>query len=140
MRDKRIWVFNSGMSFDGNPKWLFLYITKYRPEITSYWFCYTKESVKYIRKLGYKAYLFNSSQAEKIGEQAGVFVVNQRKEVFQKYFEGITVLNLWHGVGCKVIEERIDSGVLNERIAKKYIQNMNVYRNNELFLVTSPLM
>lgn len=140
MRDKRIWVFNSGMSFDGNPKWLFLYIIKHRPEITCYWFCYTKESVKYIRKLGYQAYLFNSHQAEKIGVQAGVFVVNQRKEVFQKYFKGITVLNLWHGVGCKVIEERIDSGVLNERIAKKYIQNMGIYRNNELFLVTSPLM
>ena len=140
MRDKRIWVFNSGMSFDGNPKWLFLYIIKHRPEITCYWFCYTKESVKYIRKLGYQAYLFDSSQAEKIGTQAGVFVVNQRKEVFQKYFKGITVLNLWHGVGCKVIEERIDSGVLNERIAKKYIQNMGIYRNNELFLVTSPLM
>ncbi len=140
MRDKRIWVFNSGMSFDGNPKWFFMYIIKYRPEITCYWFCYTKESVKYIRKLGYQAYLFNSPQAEKIGEQAGVFVVNQRKEVFQEYFKGITVLNLWHGVGCKVIEERIDSGVLNERIAKKYIQNMGIYRNNELFLVTSPLM
>lgn len=140
MRDKRIWVFNSGMSFDGNPKWLFLYIIKHRPEITCYWFCYTKETVKYIKKLGYQAYLFTSPQAEKIGAQAGVFVVNQRKEVFQNYFKGITVLNLWHGVGCKVIEERLSSGVLDERVAKKYIQNLSVYRNNELFLVTSPLM
>ncbi len=140
MRDTNIWIFNSGMSFSGNPKWLFLYIIKHRPEITPYWFCYNKESMQYIRKLGYQAYLFQSVYARKIGEKAGVYVVDQRKEVFQKYLRGIIILNLWHGVGCKTIEKYIDSGVLNERIAKKYIQNMQIYKNNELFLVTSPLM
>lgn len=140
MRDKKIWIFNAGFSFDGNPKWLFIHIVRNRSEITPYWFCYTKESMQYIRKLGFKAYLFDSSKAEKIGRRAGVYVVNQRKEVFQEYLEGITVLNLWHGVGCKAIEKCIDSGVLNERIAKKYIEHMHVYQNNELFLVTSPLM
>lgn len=140
MRDKKIWIFNAGLSFDGNPKWLFMYIIKNRPDITPYWFCYTEESMQYIRKLGFKAYLFHSRKAGKIGRKAGVYVVNQRKEVFQEYLDGITVLNLWHGVGCKVIEKRITSGVLNERIAKKYIEHMHIYQNNELFLVTSPLM
>ena len=140
MREKNIWIFNAGMSFSGNPKWLFLYIKKHRPEITPYWFCYNKELMQLIRKLGYQAYLFHSDQAKKIGEKAGVYVVDQRKEVFQKYLEGITILNLWHGVGCKVIEKYIDSGILNERIAKKYIENMSFYKNNELFLVTSSLM
>lgn len=140
MRDKNVWIFNSGMSFSGNPKWLFLYIIKHRPEITPYWFCYNEETMQYIRNLGYQAYLFRSEQAEKIGERAGVYVVNQRKEVFQKYLKGITVLNLWHGVGCKAIEKNVKSGVLTEGIVKKNIINMNVYRNNELFLVTSPLM
>lgn len=140
MRDTNIWIFNSGMSFSGNPKWLFLYIIKHRPEITPYWFCYNKESMQYIRKLGYQAYLFRSSKAKEIGEKAGVYVVNQRKEVFQNYLKGITILNLWHGVGCKTIEKNVRSGILEEGIVKKNIVNLNTYRNNELFLVTSPLM
>ena len=86
MRDTNIWIFNSGMSFSGNPKWLFLYIIKHRPEITPYWFCYNKESMQYIRKLGYQAYLFQSVYARKIGEKAGVYVVDQRKEVFVAWF------------------------------------------------------
>ena len=38
MRDKKIWIFNAGNAFDGNPKWLFMYIVNYRKDITPYWF------------------------------------------------------------------------------------------------------
>ena len=107
MRDKKIWIFNAGNAFDGNPKWLFMYIVNYRKDITPYWFCYTEETRNYIRKLGYQAFLFKSKMAEKIGSQAGVYVVNQKKEVFQDYLKGITVLNLWHGVGCKTVEKGV---------------------------------
>lgn len=140
MRDKKIWIFNSGTSFDGNPKWLFYYIINNRKDIMPYWFCYNTESMQYIRNLGFKAYLFDSKEAQDIGQRAGVYVVNQRKEVFQDFLEGITILNLWHGVGCKTVELKVTTGFLNERITKKYIQNMSYYKNNELFLVTSPLM
>ena len=140
MRDKYIWVFNSGIAFDGNPKWLFLYIINYHKEIKPYWFCYTQETVDYIRKLGYQAFLFKSNKAEKIGRIAGVYVVNQNKEIFQTYFKGITILNLWHGVGCKAIEKNVKSGFLNERIVKKNILNKEIYKKYQLFLVTSPLM
>lgn len=140
MRDKKIWIFNAGNAFDGNPKWLFMYIVNYRKDITPYWFCYTEETRNYIRKLGYQAFLFKSKMAEKIGSQAGVYVVNQKKEVFQDYLKGITVLNLWHGVGCKTVEKGVTYGFLNERIIKKHIINMDCYQNYQLFLVTSPLM
>lgn len=140
MRDKHIWIFNAGNSFDGNPKWLFLYITKYRKDITPYWFCYKTETVQYIKKLGYKAYLFKSREAEKIGKQAGVYVVNQKKEVFEEYLKGIVILNLWHGVGCKTVEKGVTFGFLEERIAKKTIRNNEFYKKYQLFLVTSPAM
>ena len=140
MRDKKIWIFNAGNVFDGNPKWLFMYIVNYRKDITPYWFCYTEETRDYIRKLGYKAFLFKSKMAEKIGSQAGIYVVNQNKEVFQPYLKGIIVLNLWHGVGCKAIEKNVRSGFLNERVIKKNIINKDVYQKYQLFLVTSPLM
>ena len=65
MRDKKIWIFNAGNAFDGNPKWLFMYIVNYRKDITPYWFCYTEETRNYIRKLGYQAFLFKSKMAGK---------------------------------------------------------------------------
>ncbi|MBP3495887.1 MAG: CDP-glycerol glycerophosphotransferase family protein [Clostridia bacterium] len=140
MRDNKLWIFNAGLSFDGNPKWLFMYIQNNRPDIEAHWLCYTEESMHYIKKLGYKAHMYDSDQAKKIGQKAGVYVVNQRKEKFQDYLDGITVLNLWHGVGCKAIEKNVKTGMLNEGLVKKNIINMTMYRNNELFLVTSPLM
>lgn len=141
-RDKHIWVFNGGNDFSGNPKWLFMYIVNYRKDITPYWLCYHKANEKYIRKLGYKACLFNSSKGRKVMQKAGVYVVNQMKEVFQPELEGVTVLNLWHGVGCKSIERKVslDFLILKPNMAKKYIVNNHIYRNNQLFLVTSPLM
>ena len=47
-RDDNIWVFNAGADFAGNPKWLFLYIKKYRPEITPYWLCYDTDLLQYM--------------------------------------------------------------------------------------------
>lgn len=139
MRDKKIWVFNAGNAFSGNPKWLFLYVINYRKDITPYWLCYKKELVDQMRSMGYQAFLFGSKRAEQVGAQAGVYVVDQNKEVYQDYLEGVTVLNLWHGVGCKNIENAVTSGYMDEGIAKKHIRNESVYRR-QLFLVTSPLM
>lgn len=140
MRDKKIWVFNGGTAFEGNPKWLFLYVVNHRPDITPYWFCYDNALMDYMHKLGYKACLFDSAQAEKIGKKAGVYVVNQFKELMHPYLLGATVLNLWHGVGCKTIEKGVHEGILNERIAKKHIRYTDIYQKYYLFLVTSPMM
>ena len=139
-RNKKIWVFNAGDAFSGNPKWLFLYIVNHRKDITPYWLCYKENMVSYMKERGYKAYLFNSSEGKAIERQAGIYVVNQVKEVIQDELKGVTILNLWHGVGCKSIERKVNFGFLNERIAKKYIKNNYYYKNYQLFLVTSPLM
>ena len=137
MRDKNVWVFNAGHAFAGNPKWLFLYLQKHHPEITCHWLCYRRELVTKMRALGYSACLFKSAEARKIGAQAGVYVVDQNKEKFQNYLDGITVLNLWHGVTVKKLEQAVTEGFLEEGIAKKHIRNQPVYRS-QLMLVTSP--
>ena len=139
-RNKKIWVFNAGDAFSGNPKWLFLYIVNHRKDLTPYWLCYKENMVSYMKERGYKAYLFNSPEGKAIERQAGIYVVNQVKEVIQDELKGVTILNLWHGVGCKSIERKVNFGFLNERIAKKYIKNNYYYKNYQLFLVTSPLM
>lgn len=139
-RDDHLWIFNAGDSFSGNPKWLFLWMTENRKDIDLYWFCYKKSTEKYVKSLGFKACRYDSSQGADIGSRAGVYVVEQKKEIFQDYLKGIKILNLWHGVGCKTVERQIKAGFLNERIIKKAILNAEYYEKYQLFLVTSPLM
>ncbi len=139
-RNKKLWIFNAGNSYSGNPKWLFEYLVRHHSEITPIWLCYEKATLRYVRKLGYRAELYRSSAGRKVMSEAGVYVVEMCKEIFQPELTGITILNLWHGVGCKSIERKVTSGFLRERIAKKYIQNNDILRNNQLFLVTSELM
>lgn len=139
-RDKNIWIYNAGMSFSGNPKWMFMYMLKKHPEVKGVWLCYDRKTKRYIKKLGYEAHLFGSQTGKKYMEKAGVYVVNQVKEKIQPELRGITMLNLWHGVGCKPIEQKLTFGYLRERVTKKHIQNHKFYRDNQLFLVTSPLM
>ena len=140
MRDKQLWIFNAGNSYAGNPKWMFEYVVRHYKEITPVWMCYQKETRKYVRSLGYRAELYTSTAGKKVMSKAGVYVVEMCKEVFQPELDGITILNLWHGVGCKSIERKLTDGFLRERVAKKYIQNNDMFRNNQLFLVTSEVM
>ncbi|MBQ4155554.1 MAG: CDP-glycerol glycerophosphotransferase family protein, partial [Clostridia bacterium] len=137
---KKVWAFNSGNTFTGNPKWLFIYINKYRKDIDAYWLCDNVETVDYVRSLGYKAYAFNAGGGIEVKNRAGVFVTEQVKEQIPTGMENAILLNLYHGVGCKTIERKVDSGFLVDRIMTKYIRHSNYYFNNMLFLVTSPLM
>lgn len=139
-RNKQLWIFNAGNSYSGNPKWMFEYIVRHHKEITPVWMCYDIQTRNYVKHLGYRAELYRSSKGKKIMQYAGVYVVEMCKEIFQPELHGVTVLNLWHGVGCKSIERKVTSGFLRERIAKKYIQNNDILRNNQLFLVTSKVM
>ena len=140
LRDKHLWVFNAGNDFSGNPKWLFMYIVNHHKEIQPVWLCYNKNNMKYVRQLGYKAYMYRSAAGKRVMRRAGVYVVNQMKEVFQPELKGVTILNLWHGVGCKAIEKKVIGGFLEQGIVKKNIRNATHYLNEQLFLVTSPLM
>lgn len=135
-----VWAFNAGNTFTGNPKWLFLYVTKYRKDITAYWICDRKDTVESLKKMGYLAIKFGTKEAEMVKKHTGVFVVENVKESIPIDMENVKMLNLFHGVGCKSIERKVNFGFLDMRIAQKYITNNQFYRNNQLFLVTSPLM
>ena len=141
MRNKKIWIFNATNDFVGNPKWLFIYVNKYRKDIDAYWMCDNVHVVNYVKSLGFNAELFHSKKAEKIKSMAGVFVVHQVKEHIPVKFENeVVILNLWHGVGIKPIERFVDSPGIRYRTYQKYIKYNEMYHNNQLFLVTSPLM
>jgi CDP-glycerol glycerophosphotransferase (TagB/SpsB family) len=141
MRNRKIWIFNATNDFVGNPKWLFIYVNKFRKDIEAYWMCDDINVVTHIRELGFNAELYSSEKAEKIKSVAGVFVVHQAKEHFPVKFKNeVVILNLWHGVGIKPIERFVDSPGIKYRTYKKYIKYNEVYHNNQLFLATSPLM
>ncbi len=136
-----LWLFNAGNLFAGNPKWLFIYVNKYRKDIKAVWLCDDDETVEYINKLGYEAHNYNSDIAFAYEPKAMVYVVENVKESFPARLNpDAVILNLFHGVGCKSIERKVDYGFLFEKIAKKYIKHNSRYKNNQLFLVTSPLM
>ncbi|MBO1198420.1 CDP-glycerol glycerophosphotransferase family protein [Staphylococcus simiae] len=141
MRNRKLWIFNATNEFAGNPKWLFIYINKFRKDIEAYWMCNDINIVNKVRKLGFKAETYHSNKAEKLKSEAGVFVVHQVKEhIPVKFKNEVVILNLWHGVGIKPIERFVDSPGIRQRIYKKYIKYNEIYRNNQLCLVTSPLM
>lgn len=138
MRNKKLWIFNATNDFTGNPKWLFIYINKYRKDIEAFWMCDDIKVVNSIKNMGFNAELYSSKKAEKIKEYAGVFVVHQVKEhIPEKFKDEVVILNLWHGIGLKPIERYVDSPGIKYRTYKKYIKYNSVYRNNQLFLVTS---
>lgn len=135
-----IWVFNSANRFAGNVKYLFIYIVKYRPDIFACYMSEDKEVIEYIKSLGYRAYLFNSEEAHYIMSRTGVYVCEQVKEHIPDLLLNTKYLNLFHGVGLKQIERKVNNIMFDRRIAKKYIKYNEYIIKNMLFLVTSPMM
>ena len=137
----KVWAFCSGQysnDFRGNPKFLFIYINKFRKDITAYWLCESYDTVKFVRKLGFKAYKIGTKQAEEAINLTGVLVTEQVKEYIPEGLENCKYVNLWHGVGgVKNVERSIEDGRLVEAMAKKYIKNNQFFRNNELYLAPS---
>lgn len=142
MRSDKIWVFNVGTNkFEDNPKWLFLYINKYRKDISAFWISNSDILTSNLKKKGYNALNFDDKNSSEILSKAGVFVTNQVKEYIHEDLIGAKYLNLWHGVGTKsIIERNLGIGLLSKRIAKKYIRYNEVFINNQIFLATSPKM
>lgn len=137
----KVWAFCAGQysnDFRGNPKYLFIYINKYRPDISAYWLCDDIEIIEQVRGLGYRAYQIGTVAAEKAMNKTGVFVAEQVKAFIPKGLENAKYLNLWHGVGgVKAVERALTEGKLAYELAKKYIARNEFYINNQLYLAPS---
>lgn len=140
----KVWAFCSGQfsnDFRGNPKYLFIYINEYRPDIEAYWLCDSMKTIEQVRRLGYRAYKIGTVQAEQAIAKTGVLVSEQVKMDIPTGLEEAKYLNLWHGVGgVKNVERSITDGKLIEQIAKKYIAKNEYYRQNEIYVATSDII
>ena len=137
----KVWGFCAGQysnDFRGNPKYLFIYMNKYRKDIVTYWLCDDPELIAHIREMGYRAYQLGTLEAELAMDKTGVFVSEQVKALIPRGLSDVKYLNLWHGVGgVKAVERSLTEGVLAYELAKKYIDKNEFYLNNELYLAPS---
>jgi len=140
----KVWAFCSGQysnDFRGNPKYLFVYVNRYRTDICAYWLCENREVVELVRSMGYQAYMLGTLEAEKAVGYTGVLVAEQVKMSIPAGLENAVYLNLWHGVGgIKPVERSMTTGKLAGELAKKYISMNAYYRMNELYLSPCPLI
>ncbi|MCH5252417.1 MAG: CDP-glycerol glycerophosphotransferase family protein [Lachnospiraceae bacterium] len=143
-KDKEhVWAFIAGQfsqDFRGNPKYLFVYINKYRPDIETYWLTSTEETIEQVRSLGFRALNLEEPAAHYAMTHTGVLVVEQVKLYIPVGFRDIKYLNLWHGVGFKHIERKLFLGDIAMELSQKYIKYNSFYRNNQLMTVTSPMI
>ena len=136
-----VWAFVAGnysQDFRGNPKYLFIYINKYRPDIAAYWLCSDEETIAQVRALGYQAYRPETPAAQYVINRTGVFAAEHVKIDIPSGLEDVKYLNLWHGVGgVKAVERSLTTGRLAIEIAKKYVNRNAFYRTHELYLAPS---
>lgn len=138
----KVWAFCAGHSrdvFRGNPKYLFIYINKYRKDITAYWLCQSEETMQLVRSLGYKAYCEDTPEGQEAMVRTGVLVAEQVKTFLPAALKDVKYLNLYHGIGGKQVERDVTEGFLATTLARKYIINNSFYRDRQLFLATSPV-
>ncbi len=142
-KDKnKVWAFCAGQASDdfrGNPKYLFIYVNKYRKDITAYWLCQSKETMEQVRSLGYRAYCEHTVEGQEAMVHTGVLVAEQVKNMVPSALKDAKYLNLYHGIGGKEVERYLTEGILATTLAKKYITNNSYYRDRQLFLATSPI-
>lgn len=125
-RNRRKWVFG-GLGNDNNAAYLFIWLNENnRFGIKPVWLG-TRDTVKKMRSLGYKAHTRYGLPALWHSLTSGVWLFTSYISELRTYAHGPALLvNLWHGVGIKSIERKISSGPLAEFYAEKsWVHRMN---------------
>lgn len=138
-----IWAFCAGQvsqDFRGNPKYLFVYVNRYRPDIKAYWFCDSEETLQQVRDLGFEAYGIGTPEAQYVMNRTGVVVAEQVKMAMPEAFGNIKYVNLWHGVGFKSVERRLFDGEIALDLARKYVKRGTFYRDHQLMNASCPVI
>lgn len=102
-RDEKLWLFGAPSGrFEGNSKYLFLWLALNGLGSRSAWITPNKELAAQLRRRNLRAYAQWSPQGLAAALRAGVYFVNDNaSDVHFSLSNGATIFNLWHGVGLK---------------------------------------
>lgn len=98
---RRLWLFHG--RFEGNTKYLFLWLSLHRPDIGAVWLTTSRPTVRRLRDHGLAAVAYPSVEAFRLLATAGFhFVTDYGKKIPFRSSRSYLV-SLWHGVGVKNI-------------------------------------
>jgi CDP-glycerol glycerophosphotransferase (TagB/SpsB family) len=126
-RRKHKWVFGNYVidQFGDNPKYMFLYVRKYHPDIRAIWITRNERIYQELRQKGLEVYKTHSIHGLYHCLTAGVYLYNTFPADINYFTSGGALLvNMWHGVGLKTIEFSITRGSL----ANCYYHKLRGYR------------
>ena len=145
-RNRDVWVFGAwfGKKYADNPKYLFEYMNRCHPEITSIWLTRDRNALALIRKKGYSAYLTHSVQGlyYTLVSMVDVIAVSSLSDTHALGRQKVTA-NLWHGIPLKKIvhDDRITStshaGGLPKAIKEIIFPFLSDDYSNHLLFVSS---
>lgn len=99
-----IWIFGAwrGQLFADNSRFMFEYINEVNPQIRSVWITRSKQTMKLVRALGYKAYTRFSILGILNVARAGVCYQTEGDQDISPFMNKKTkIIQLWHGVAPK---------------------------------------
>jgi len=103
-RDADLWVFGArnGLKFEGNAKWLFLYVAQNVPEVTPVWIARRRGIVDELRNAGFEAHLAWEARGVRRQLRAAVFVfMLNSPDINYWTSRGAFKANLQHGTPYK---------------------------------------
>ena len=145
-RDQKLWAFGApGGRFDGNSKYLFLWMSLHQSPVTAVWITPNKALAKQLREQGLTAFRRWSAEGIRAAARAGLYVVNDNSgDVNFSLSGGARIFNLWHGVGLKNVlyGAKVGYGAKLRASANPFwrIRTIRRFERPDLVLATSPEM
>lgn len=124
-RNKQKWVFGNYIidQFGDNPKYLFLYVQRYHPDLRAIWITRDERIYHELRQKGLEVHMKCSIRGLYHCLTAGVYIYNTFPQDINYFSSGdAMLLNMWHGVGLKTIEFSITRGSLVECYREKKLK------------------
>ncbi|OHA63825.1 MAG: hypothetical protein A2842_01000 [Candidatus Wildermuthbacteria bacterium RIFCSPHIGHO2_01_FULL_48_25] len=117
-RSKNIWVLGHPTKFDGNSKYLFLFLQNTKPkDIEAVWISRSKTIVRELLSHGYRAEYYFSLAGVWHCLRAKYFIVDTSVEVISYWLSGgVKVVNLFHALPIKKMEQDVTRGDSTEVI------------------------
>ena len=145
-RDPRLWAFGApGGRFDGNSKYLFLWMSLHHSPISAVWITPNRALAKQLGEQGLLAFYRWSAGGIRAAARAGLYVVNDNSgDVNFSLSGGARIFNLWHGVGLKNVlyGAQVGYGAKLRASANPFwkIRTIRRFERPDLVLATSPEM